>query len=106
MSSNQRYKIKVNQAAPSETEVNEHKSFKRVLAQYRRTSKREPLHAQLVKLNKLLPTLIMTIVLMIVIYYASVERKIDQNGEKAPTEIQDSTKTNPNLHEQVDSIGG
>ena len=92
MSANQRYKIKLNKEKPSDQEVNQHKNFKRVLSQYRRTAKREPLHTQLLKLNKLLPTLfIMVFVLIIFVYYDSVQNK--KPKQKAPIEQNDSTKT-------------
>lgn len=103
MSANQRYKIKLNKEKPSNKEVNQHKNFKRVLSQYRRTAKREPLHAQLLKLNKLLPTLfIMVFVLIIFIYYDVAK---DRNEpEKTPIEEIDSTKVIiPPLLQPVDS---
>lgn len=94
MSANQRYKIKLNKEKPTVQEVNQHKNFKRVLSQYRRSSKREPLHAQLLKLNKLLPTLfIMVFVIIIVFYYDSTRR--DKPVNKAPIEQNDSTKVKP-----------
>ena len=103
MSANQRYKIKLNKEKPSHKEVNQHKNFKRVLLQYRRTAKREPLHAQLLKLNKLLPTLFIMVFALIIFIYYDVAKKQNE-PEKTPTEKVDSTKVNTPLPLQpVDS---
>lgn len=94
MSANQRYKIKVNKKKPTDQEVNEHKNFNRVLSQYNRSAKRQPLHAQLYKLNKLLPVVfVMIFIMMIVMYYDYFKRlKAPNNTPKQGVEHDDSTK--------------
>ena len=94
MSANQRYKIKVNKKKPTPKEVNQHKNFNRVLSQYNRTSKRQPLHTQLYKINKLLPVIfVMIFIIMIVMYYDTF-KKLKAPDTKTPTPVEqnDSTK--------------
>ncbi|MGB0523962.1 MAG: hypothetical protein ACPGJS_13425 [Flammeovirgaceae bacterium] len=105
MSANQRYKVKVNKKKPTEQEVNQHKNFNRILSQYNRTSKRQPLHTQLYKINKLLPVIfVMIFIIMIVMYYDTFKKL--KAPTPPPTEQHDSinsTEPAPILQELKDS---
>ena len=80
-----KYKLNINKPAPEEQEIEESKNFNRVLRQYREKRQSSSLHSVLLKLNKQLPVLIITILMiMIVFYFSKVMKKIEQKTEPKP----------------------
>jgi hypothetical protein len=71
-----KYNIKVNRPQPTEAEINQHKDFGRVLAQYRRRQKSRSLHDTVARLNKHIPVLVLVLVLaMLIVYFAKLMRR-------------------------------
>jgi hypothetical protein len=80
-----KYNIKVNRPQPSEAEIDQHKNFNRVLAQYRRSKKSRSLHDSVSRLNKHIPVLVLMLVLaMLIVYFAKLMRKRPSPPPKAP----------------------
>jgi hypothetical protein len=76
------YKIRVNPPKPTEKEVQQYKSFNRVLYQYQRKQKRRPLHSILLDFNKLVPVLLVaTLIVLIFFYY---DRFVKKNAPTPP----------------------
>jgi hypothetical protein len=68
-----KYNIKVNRPQPTEAEIDQHKDFGRVLAQYRRRQKSRSLHDTVARLNKHIPVLVLVLVLaMLIVYFAKL----------------------------------
>jgi hypothetical protein len=74
-----KYNIKVNRPQPTEAEIDQHKDFGRVLAQYRRRQKSRSLHDTVARLNKHIPVLVLVLVLaMLIVYFAKLMRRRPQ----------------------------
>ena len=94
MGVNQRYKIKIDTEQPSDEELNQHKSFNRVLYQYNRSKTRQPLHHVVYKMNKLIPIIAVAIfIIMIVMYYHKFKNK--NNQPKEPQNIEEIQTIRP-----------
>lgn len=98
MSANQRYKIKVNKKKPSDTEINQHKNFNRVLSQYnKRTAHKQPLHTHLYKVNKLLPVVFVMIFIIMIVFYYDTFKKLKATDPPAKIEQTDSSKVDESV---------
>jgi hypothetical protein len=78
-----KYKLNINKPAPEEKEIEESKNFNRILRQYREKRRTKSLHNVLLKLNKQLPVLIITILMvLIIIYLSTILKKIEKQEHK------------------------
>jgi hypothetical protein len=96
-----KYKVNINKPAPQEQEIEDSKNFNRVLRQYREKRESSSLHTILLKLNKQLPVLIITILMIMIVYYFSkVMKKIDKIEQKTPPKQE--LKQAPNQKDKKD----
>jgi len=74
-----KYKLNINKPAPEEQEIQASKNFNRVLRQYREKKQTNSLHNTLSKLNKQLPVIIITVLMILVAFYFSrIMRKLEK----------------------------
>lgn len=89
-----KYKVNINKPAPEEQEIQESKNFNRVLRQYREKRQTNSLHNVLLRLNKQLPVIIITVLMIIVAFYFSrVMKKLEKIPSKNPKEQKELKKS-------------
>jgi len=78
-----KYKLNINKPVPEEQEIQASKNFNRVLRQYREKKQTNSLHNTLSKLNKQLPVIIITVLMILVAFYFSrIMRKLEKISPK------------------------
>lgn len=89
-----KYKVNINKPAPEEQEIQESKNFNRVLRQYREKRQTNSLHSVLLRLNKQLPVIIITVLMILIAFYFSrIMKKLEKIPPKNPTEQKELKKS-------------
>ena len=101
MGVNQRYDIKVNPPKPTPAEMDQHKNFNRILSQYNRSKSRKALHEPVNRVNKLLPVVIVSIlILLLVFYYNKFKARPEEGPKPADTENVSAQYPNKLMNEE------
>ncbi|GAB4110944.1 MAG: hypothetical protein OHK0057_02370 [Thermoflexibacter sp.] len=78
-----KYKLNINKPKIEEKEIEEFKNFHRVLRQYREKRRSKSLHNVLLRLNKQLPILIISILMvLLIIYFSTIIKKVEKIEQK------------------------